>query len=972
VSELGATAKRYVRIGDVAEDLQALHRLGFTFLVPSRADQGILMDLLLGEASALRDRPRIVRWDGLYQMLLREAHRSRVEHHLPTRRIDPSDRYVIARWALSRSRTDGSPPMAFDPKFPHMAASQMVELLREEVTGEHLLLAMGCGECGACPADSAEALLCATYRHFTGYLEANRLMDEAQLPTMTSRLLHLMGSLDLRLALVGFLSFTHGQLNLVRLLRDLGCELCLLIPWVNLEGVPDCALQMGIDAAMAPHSPPPSCQALLGLDPHHQYEALARELALLGSPHCRLDFSGPLDQVAISVPEEDLRRVRWELTRHDVPFWIQGGTSLSESLAFRVLMLALNAARSRWAFRPTLRLLSALHPRQVRSEVISTRPRGRDQWLEALKGPLRETFESISRRADRFLEPPGLTPGEAMDQAQGIMEAVDLFQLARGLQDRPHMDWTIRTMGSALEEAQKRRFALSRGQDLGEAFRERLDGQEAIQFLAAWGASSYTAQEQPLQGAVRVYRGNPPVLADHRCLILCGADQSRWPGKLRESATLGEESRRRLNRTDWASQGLNPTHLVEIHERRAEKEALFLRLALTARDLLVLSRPVNDREGRPTLKSPFEGSLHRVGIREPVPMNPTPSLLDGPPIRGIHLEDPWDPPRRTSPLELLADRVQLPAKVRLSQLDTFSQCPFAFACEAILELKIQDRDPASSVSLSTLAHHGLRLLGEALSKGATPVVERCLLEAMEGSGVDLNAPRFMRQRALLSDLLDRCLQWLYARREALKDRLIDTLWEVELPPIRRTNLVTSGRADMVDLIRLEGQQVGAFIVDFKWGNSDGYSHSLQPGAYSLAIQESHVLGDRGDVQVLGCGIVSFREMLNQRRFRRKEVGRGSHGGRKDILENCYWLIPNGAKAEVDGEKGRLGDLDLALKLAGRALDELDSALGEGVFAAGYGSKRCDRCQYQGLCRRLEEGRWLSREDLSEEETDERD
>jgi len=230
----------------------------------------------------------------------------------------------------------------------------------------------------------------------------------------------------------------------------------------------------------------------------------------------------------------------------------------------------------------------------------------------------------------------------------------------------------------------------------------------------------------------------------------------------------------------------------------------------------------------------------------------------------------------------------------------------------------------------------------------------------------------MRQRALLSDLLDRCLQWLYARREALKDRLIDTLWEVELPPIRRTNLVTSGRADMVDLIRLEGQQVGAFIVDFKWGNSDGYSHSLQPGAYSLAIQESHVLGDRGDVQVLGCGIVSFREMLNQRRFRRKEVGRGSHGGRKDILENCYWLIPNGAKAEVDGKKGRLGDLDLALKLAGRALDELDSALGKGVFAADYGSKRCDRCQYQGLCRRLEEGRWLSREDLSEEETDERD
>ncbi|MCX7829275.1 MAG: hypothetical protein N2315_08805, partial [Thermanaerothrix sp.] len=308
---MAVAAERYVRISDTIGVLRDLLDRGFAFLVPSGPDEEALLEILLDASPVLDERPHILRWKDLYRLILREAYPRSLDR--ASRMMDPADRYLVLRWLTGTLPKDRCPSWVFDPLFPELAAPQMMEFMREEVTRRHLFAANGCESCESCPLDSPGRVLCHLFCAYQDYLRENRMADEAEMPTLTRQALE--GAVpSVKLAVVGFMSFTHGQLNLLRKMIELGMGLHFLFPWIDLEGFPHGARQLNLPISRTLGEPrPPRVLRIMGIDPSHQYEELARRISLLGDEKGGIPFQGPLDQVALSVPMEDIRTLTHQL-----------------------------------------------------------------------------------------------------------------------------------------------------------------------------------------------------------------------------------------------------------------------------------------------------------------------------------------------------------------------------------------------------------------------------------------------------------------------------------------------------------------------------------------------------------------------------------------------------------------------------------------------------------------------------------
>ncbi|WP_156787075.1 hypothetical protein [Thermanaerovibrio velox] len=262
---MAVSAEVYFRISDALGTLRDLLDQGFMFLVPSGPDEEMLLEILLDAKPALDERPRVLRWKDLYRIIQREAPAPGIPR--VSRILDPADRYLVVRWLTAGlpKQKDRCPSWIGDPLFPELAASHMVEFMREEVTQKHLFVANGCESCESCPLDSPERVLCRLFCSYQEYLRNARMADETEIPTLTRQALEAAASPPpVKLAVVGFMSFTHGQLNLLRKMIALGMELHFLFPWISLEGFNDGASQLGL----SPNHPPEPLRPPTGIPTH--------------------------------------------------------------------------------------------------------------------------------------------------------------------------------------------------------------------------------------------------------------------------------------------------------------------------------------------------------------------------------------------------------------------------------------------------------------------------------------------------------------------------------------------------------------------------------------------------------------------------------------------------------------------------------------------------------------------------------
>ena len=234
----------YFRVSEIEDKLKisAQGELPPLFMVPSSGDRELLLDMLpLSALLSGADAPDIQNWGGLYKAIGSAVAKN---HPLGTkilrRQIDPPDHHLILRFLvncfLEEADLEGLtlPAGVWRNGFIPLLGKNVRELLREDVTPEQLGRSLGCAACELlCPrGGTPEEVLCRLYHRYIEYLEMQGLADSAQIPALTRQLLLHEDALawvrDRRFIFVGFLSFTNGQLNLVRQLLETGVSVDFL------------------------------------------------------------------------------------------------------------------------------------------------------------------------------------------------------------------------------------------------------------------------------------------------------------------------------------------------------------------------------------------------------------------------------------------------------------------------------------------------------------------------------------------------------------------------------------------------------------------------------------------------------------------------------------------------------------------------------------------------------------------------
>jgi len=939
------------------------------WLVPSGADREELAARLAPRGS-FGPRPEILLWGGLLRHLVDGVEARGV----PVRRrraIDPPDHHLILRFLLRRLRAEEEarpegeriplPPATRREGFLSLLSEGVKELIREDASPELLAAALeGAERPGATP------LLARLHRDYRDYLEERGLIDAAAVPAEIRRLLTDPGTgpaaravlAERPLAAVGFLSFFGGELGALRALAA-ATEVRLLQPRVLPGGFRDASAQLEADADSAEDLPPGEGGDFLEFrapDPDREAEGLARLLALWAAGAGDLLRLGPFpgwSRIGIRL-SGGAGAILPALRRYRIPFR-RAGTSAAETLPHDGAIRSLQAAPL-WPVHRAASLLAraALGGARLDAAGIARTPDGL-AGARALARRGGSRAEAALERAREFVE--AVRRGGT---AEVLLRALRRFAVAceeeLDREEPLRADGPIREAAAYREELDRKILSLSElTPDLGPAGEERLSGAEALSFLSVW-AEETTLSRPPATEAVSLLTGSPAPLVHFDLLILTGVTARVWPGSLAESPLLGEALRERLNGTP----GAGAAHLPTLPERRSQREALFRRLAASARSAAFFA-PESDEMGRPLPRSPLPAALARDGAFR----RRTPGDRPLPIPRGI--PDPTDPhfpavqvtsatgtaPRGPFPRVLLPPREAIPRTVRLSNLDALLDCPYAWACDQILRLSEPGRALFDAARAGTLLHRvWQRVFREITREGAEPdpadppILDHLSRAFDEGVGdpdygyAELGREaRLDRQRLRLREGARALAAFLELSEGNRRSRFprVEIRLESDLPPLAATPkgggdpFLFSGRADRLDRLLLPGAPKGALLIwDYKLGRAKGRDRgSLQLPAYALALAGA---GER----IAGWAYLGQGDARAEGSFADPELARAVRNVR--VLRGV--CSPEALEERL--EEARAG------------LARAAGILASGRFEANYDSERCGRCPWRGLCRRGEE------------------
>ncbi len=933
------------------------------FLVPGTGDRRWLRDTLVGEGTFGGGEPTILRWEELYRETAARLH---TDKQSPERQIDPPDHWLIVRYILEELLKETSmgknlPPAIHKAGFISILGSTMRELLREEVLPEDLSKSLECNGCDRgrdCPIDETpDRLLCLLYHRYTAYLESRGLFDSAQAATVIRKMIEKNpeeSSSWLRTAsfvFTGFLSFTHGQLLLLRCLHDMGANLTVLVPATGLD-IHNAIRQLENLIDEIPHRA--NCRPLQVLemesgDQRLEIEHLVRNLALWERREGPLHkAAGPFpgwEDLALSVDENRLPLVEEVLKRYRIPYFIDDGPKVASTPLWKAVSRFRELHGRGFPTNETAWFLAEpfLPAKEFPLETaLEAAPRGRKEWKDFLGNRYPEgllVFETLLSFADSIES--GGSPAEILEILKNLTTQGDTGiggwdrTLSELVVPFTGLDEEVRKLSGAIRELEEKTLQMQETEpDIGPAGRHKLSGDRALAFLFAWAEKSTIWQAPKTTESLTVYVGNPPVLAHHRVFAMTGALASAWPGRLGQSPLLPDEKREQLHQDP--SLELGAFHLPLLLEVRKQRQALFRRILACGDELTIVSRPRQDSSGRPLQTSPFLAEAKKCEppwitpiAEEPVKTTMKDVLPDDGqirirPVEVRESEEPLVPERLLREIPLLGERnPMVPTSAYLGDIDLWESCPFRYYAERVLGLKERRPgvfDPAKAGNaihaLWNSAWKERKRTGDPLEK----LVPRMWQKEVTGIYPELFGEKSPLKRHR-KRLYDQTLRLAKVQddidsgglEKSRKDQILEGKLQTTIEGVTFT-----GRFDRLDIL-----DSGAVLLDYKSGSSSTYAKSLQLPAYALAMR------GKGFPPLLGWSYLC--------------LGDGKVSGR----------FTEPASQFFGKNKVSLETLDSLIKEAGTKLEAMAKGLLSGNFKPNWDSDACKTCVYRGLCRKDE-------------------
>lgn len=945
---MSLTIESYYNIPEKQSRLADLYRSLFEkaiFLVPSRMDKEPLLRLISENGSFWGARPIIWTWSEFY----RET--SSLGNTKARLIIDPPDHTLIIRHILGiylkemEEKGIDLPPGIYRRGFVSVLGENIKDLLAEEIPTDLLNEAL---LSGTAAQNEPEAILYRLYSDYIGYLLANALADNAQIPTLIRGCLYeknVQSFINRHVFIaVGFLSFTGAQNKLIKTLKDM-TDCVMFLPETGLESFYDAIKQLGSDCKRDRPSWKTNIEQLLASNPHLQFESIARELALWSHGKGGLQRLGDISdygEVGVMVAPRYLSNMEHSLARYEIPFNSQVRGSVKDTLLGMLPKMIWDAFCSGWETKNTSFLLATplLCGSDFKAINCGSFPTGRDAWASVLRGRALNVFKAMEDLCNKISS--GGYPADILRFWRDFLYELEITRhAAQFTGGEASLDGAVKDLASSLSELDKKIDMLEDiKRDIGAAAETLIQKDDAVAYIVNWSDTASLPITLPQSRSVTIYAATPPVLTSHRYWIMTDVDANSWPGKLRESPLMSNEFKHKINADSENAGREDPDavfHVPDTHDERDQKEALFRRLIATGVDGVIITRSLTDEGGRPTEQSPFTQALFEDSSLERQWVNILPAV-EYPLIRSLpDIGDYCFFDVEVSVVDEKINRGDMPKKgvmpenfamasvVHLSSLDDWISCPYRYWCKNILYLAALPQDLFDPAKAGSFLHALWNAAwGRYLEKkrSFTILIENVWQETIEKEYPELASDmRLKRQRehlkrqAISLAKLQDDIENSTAGRTKVATEFVLSDYEVD-------GITFKGRCDRVDFY---GN--GVVVIDYKSNKASQHINELQLAAYSVILKEMHGL------ETLGYAWMGHKDGQLKGYFASEDIRKAYHAQKSN------------------GSQGRT--LDKFLAEAGLAMKKMSEAIKSNVFPSAYHSDRCRICEFYTLCRRRE-------------------
>ena len=873
------------------------------------------------------------------------------------------------------------------PGFLSVLSTDIRELMNESVNPSQLID-------NPSSSNPSEFLLPKVYKLYTKYLDEYDLLDSAGICSETHNVIraHQDWGKDYVMIFVGFMSFNHGQLELVEALGDRCSEVVILKPEAHLQNFRDAIRQLsGSPQFTANESIRKSSGSIIELPVTKQdieAEVVARTLAIwsYGQWEHEKDFPG-FDSIGIMISEGAEVDYAQAFERYGVPYNFTRGVAINTTLPGKILNALKNLTVRNFPTYDTSMLLAQPCFAGMKFPVARAYRagysglKGWEEYLQTRVDDPEETLPEVFQDALTSIKAIRKFCGtlSRKNDNREIMKAFYEFLTTKGIwldhkdkiADYPELDESRRLTASAIQTIREKYLSINELiTDIGPLKDEKLKDDDAYEFLELWCSKTNTRPPLQVSNAVRIFIGNPPVLSHFPVWIMTNINQRNWSKNLLGSPLLGNNERAKLE--------LNEAFLPKLEEKAEQREALFRRLLQTGEKLVIILRPMLDTKGKAIPESPFMQKFFKdmpdwkANYRQAKPENI--NYLLG------------DKKFRFTEIEAGRKRLRMPPEIHkvvnavgASDIHELLQCSFLWWQKRQANIYEPSFEVVSHTEWGNMVHKlwecswkRYRLNMNAPGKLFQNIVDeewKRLLQAEDDdykpfarlvkdfrlqrklNGIDFRVHRLSLMQA---EILDKLHDDGYEHKKILLEEEAHLKTTVE-------GVTFLGQCDRIEILRSPMGEEIAFIVDYKMGKSensekhinidryswnferrDKFQHGLQLSLYAVLFENNHDYKLSG-VYILGLedGTISGTFSLNEGNYFTEYLPANSNGNKKKIDNN----IP-----------GRINEGNYAMACA-------INILKAERFKPDYRTNLCKFCHIKSLCRKGEfRGEFLSSND----------
>ena len=972
---MGIKVLSYMKSGDLANLLRRFdtRNPNLRFIIASRRDRANFFRLIGRNSYTPFDSERIYlwTWQDIYEDVCRVLRIKR------RRVLSPPDHLLILRFILSKVLAEKPDkalkfPGLLRAGFPRILSQDIGELVNENVSPE---LLHSCDDDTSTPA---EFLLPEVYRQYLDYLRNNDLMDNAQTWNCTNEILsddsgnYALWGRNLELVFVGFLSFTHGQFELLNTLAKICEQITILKPEASLKNFHDASVQFQFgnshDSGLI------STGKILEMpvaEPGLEPEVIARNLALWSQN--KGEFARELafesyEDVGIMLEAGRENFMTHALERYKIPYNLENGVEINLTLPGRVLSSIRALRTQRFPAYDTAMLLTqaCFAGRKFdATRAFKSGATGLKNWREYLQAQIDshespEIFERALLTIDSIEDfcaklSRKNTPAEIMRAFYEFLTVPNLWldAIAANSEISRELDESIRITASAIQTVGEKVLALDELlPDLGRVKDETLQDDDAFEFLENWCRNTRTRPAIQISDSVRIFTSTPPVLSSFRLWIMLGVTQETWSESVTNSPLLGQKERETL-----ISEG---SYLPTNQDKAMQREALFRRLLHTGENLTLISRAELDDEDRPIDNTPFllrfVDEMRNWNVRK-IPASGINILLNGDGYVFPEIDE-CENHERTRP-EIHAKYMTIGA----SELKKFLSCPYNWWLGKRAEIYTKDSELARDLDWGNLAHllwekiwrrfaseniladgeFFRRILAEEweimlksegdYEKFSWLVRDFRLARALEGFRF-----RIMRLGRLQADILDALHDGGYYHKRIL-------LEENARLSTRVDGILCSGQCDRIEILSDTSGAEYVIISDYKEGKSSSYEKSF------TKIDRYDWNFDKRKAFRYGLQISAYAAMFSGNSGAQNLSGICFLGHNDGEISGTFDERFRGIYSQFGTNKGsideRIDEGDYAMKCAARIFSS-------GILPTNYRANDCKTyCKMKSICRRGE-------------------